>query len=182
MLFMEPEMELLAYPIGRFSKPEAYDATALLKWISVLEASPKWYDYSIENLDEAQLNTPYRPGGWNIIQVVHHVADSHMNGYIRFKLALTEQSPEIKPYQEALWADLPDVKEVPLNVSITLIHALHRRWVALLRSFKPEDWERTYFHPEAGRSIPLWESLASYAWHCKHHFEHIVRLRERMGW
>lgn len=179
-----PDMfiEELAYPIGRFQIPESYDEASLNQWISKIEASPQWYDYSIENLDEAQLHTPYRPGGWTIIQIVHHVADSHMNGYTRFKLALTEQSPEIKPYNEALWAELPDVREVPLNVSITLIHALHRRWAPLLRSFKPEDWERTYFHPEAGRTIPLWESLASYAWHCKHHFEHIIRLRERMGW
>jgi hypothetical protein len=178
----ESDIEMLAYPIGRFEIPAGYDEASLNQWISKIEASPKWYDYSIENLDEEQLNTPYRPGGWTIIQVIHHVADSHMNGYTRFKLALTEQSPEIKPYDEKLWANLPDVSDVPVNVSITLIHALHRRWASLMRHMKPEDWERTYFHPESQRSIPLWEAAASYSWHSKHHFEHIFRLRERMGW
>lgn len=180
---MNPEQpEQLAYPIGRFEIPVEYGAAERNKWISVLEASPKWYDYSIENLDEAQLNTPYRPGGWTVIQVIHHLADSHMNGYTRLKLALTEDNPTIKPYDEKRWAELPDVKEVPLNISITLIHALHRRWVATLRKLEAAEWERTYYHPEAGRSIPLWEMTASYAWHCRHHFEHIMKLRERMGW
>lgn len=179
---MDTETEQLAYPIGRFEPPEAYDMADVDRWIGKLEASPRWYDYCIENLDEAQLNVPYRPGGWNIIQVVHHMADSHMNGYLRFKLALTEPDPVIKPYQENLWAELPDVREVPLNVSITLIHGIHRRWTALMRHMAAGDWERTYYHPEAGRPIPLWESLASYAWHARHHFEHIMRLREREGW
>lgn len=179
---MNPELEQLAYPIGRFEVPDGYEEASLNQWISKIEAAPNWYDYVIENMDEAQLNTPYRPGGWTVIQVIHHIADSHMNGYIRLKLALTEQSPDIKPYNEKLWADLPDVQSVPINVSTTLIHALHRRWAAVLRSLKPEDWERTYYHPEQQKSIPLWEMTASYAWHCKHHFEHIFRLKERMGW
>lgn len=178
----DQEMEALAYPIGRFEIPVEHGVTERNKWISVLEASPKWYDYSIENLDEEQLNTPYRPGGWTVIQVVHHVADSHMNGYTRLKLALTEDNPTIKPYNEKLWAGLPDVAAVPLNVSITLIHALHRRWAAVLRDLSDADWNRTYYHPEAGRTLPLWEMTASYAWHCRHHFEHIMKLRERMGW
>lgn len=178
----DEQTEQLAYPIGRFEIPATHSAAERNKWISVLEACPKWYDYSIENLDEEQLNTAYRPGGWTVIQVVHHVADSHMNGYTRLKLAITEDNPVIKPYQEKLWAGLPDVQEVPLNVSVTLIHALHRRWASTFRNLEETDWERTYFHPEAGRNIPVWEMLASYAWHCKHHFEHIMKLRERMGW
>lgn len=179
---MTEETEQLAYPIGRFQRPEVYDETLLNQWISKIEAAPKWYDYVIENLDEAQLNTPYRPGGWNAVQVIHHVADSHMHAYCRLKLALTEDHPVIKPYEEKLWADLPDVREVPVNVSVTLIHALHRRWAATLRNMKPEEWGRAYFHPEQNRSVPLWEMTAMYAWHSKHHFEHIFRLRERMGW
>ncbi|RYZ17429.1 MAG: putative metal-dependent hydrolase [Sphingobacteriales bacterium] len=179
---LSPEAESLAYPIGRFEKPDTYDEQLLNQWISKIEAAPNWYDYVIENLDEAQLNTPYREGGWTIVQVIHHVADSHMNAYIRLKMALTEQSPEIKPYDQDLWASLPDVTEVPVNVSNTIIHALHRRWVSVLRNMRPDDWERTYFHPEKQRSIPLWEMTGMYAWHCKHHFEHIFRLRERMGW
>ncbi len=180
---MTPELlEELAYPTGRFTTPETYDATALSQWISVLEACPKWYDYSIENLDEAQLDTPYRPGGWTVAQVVHHVADSHINAYTRLKLALTEDAPVIKPYEEQRWAELPDVTSVPVNVSITLLHALHRRWVAVLRGLEEKDWERTYVHPEGNRVYPLWEMTAMYAWHSRHHFEHIRKLRERTGW
>lgn len=179
---MSAETEQLAYPIGPFQKPPGYDEAMLNLWISKIEMAPEWYDYCIENLDEAQLQTPYRPGGWTIIQVIHHIADSHMHAYIRLKLALTEQNPEIKSYDEKLWAELPDVQEVPVNVSVTLIHALHRRWVFALRQLKAADWERSYYHPEKQRNIPLWEMTAMYAWHCKHHFEHIFRLRERMGW
>ena len=179
---MEASVEQLAYPIGPFLTPEGYDATSLNQWISKIEAAPGWYDHAIENLDEQQLNTPYRPGGWTVNQVIHHVADSHMNGYIRTKLALTEDTPVIKSYDEKSWALLPDVEAVPVNVSITLIHALHRRWAALLRHMEPQEWERRYFHPESRRELPLWEMAAMYAWHSKHHFEHVFRLRERMGW
>lgn len=177
-----PELEQLAYPIGRFTTPEAHGETERNKWISVLEACPRWYDYSVENLDEAQLATPYRPGGWSVVQVVHHVADSHINAYTRLKLALTEDIPLIKPYQERAWAGLPDVQSVPVNVSITLLHALHRRWVAVLRQLAAADWDRSYQHPEMDRLLSLWEMTAMYAWHSKHHFEHIMKLRERMGW
>ncbi|WP_118951776.1 YfiT family bacillithiol transferase [Taibaiella helva] len=179
---MSPELEQLAYPIGRFEAPLTYDETLLQQWITKIEATPKWYDYVIENLDEAQLETPYRPGGWTMNQVVHHMADSHINAYVRLKLALTEQSPEIKPYAEKRWAELPDVAALPVNVSITLLHVLHRRWVAVLHHLQPEDWKRTYFHPETQRSVPLWEMTAMYAWHGRHHFEQLFRLRERMGW
>lgn len=179
---MDIDIEALAYPIGRFEVPQAYDERLLQQWIGKIEAAPKWYDYVIENLDEAQLQTPYRPGGWTMHQVVHHVADSHINAYVRLKLALTEQSPEIKPYGEKLWAELPDVAELPVNVSVTLLHALHRRWAAVLHNLQPDDWERTYFHPEQQRSVPLWEMTAVYAWHGRHHFEQLFRLRERMGW
>jgi hypothetical protein len=179
---MDSHLEELAYPIGRFVAPEGYDRVTLNQWISRIEAAPHWYDYCIENLDKEQFDTPYRPGGWTINQVIHHVADSHMNAYIRFKLALTEDEPVIMPYPEKRWALLPDVEAVPANISITLIHALHRRWAALLHALTEEQWERCYVHPEHDRKIPLWEAAAMYAWHGKHHFEHIYRLRDRMGW
>jgi len=179
---MEYTLEELAYPIGRFSPPGAYDNTLLAGWTDVIASCPAWYDAIIENLDEAQLKTPYRPGGWNIIQVIHHVADSHMNAYIRLKMMLTEDTPVVKPYNEKLWSELPDIYEVPVNISLTLIHSLHRRWVAVLRNLGAEDWNREYYHPEQEQHIPLWIMTAMYAWHCRHHFEHIRGLRDRMHW
>ncbi len=179
---MEDQLEELKYPIGRYLKPEAHTPELRKEWITVLQALPSWMDACIENLDEHQLLTPYREGGWNIQQVVHHVADSHMNAYIRLKLALTEDNPTIKPYAEAAWAELVDSKVVPVNVSVTLIHALHRRIVALLQNMDTAAWERSYFHPEHQRDFPLWEVVAMYAWHSRHHTEHIRKLRERMNW
>ncbi len=178
----EESLEALRYPIGPYARPEAFDAGALPAHLSALEALPLWLDVIIENLDAHQLDTPYRPGGWTVAQVIHHLADSHMHGFARLKLALTEDNPTIRPYDEALWAETPEVAAVPVNVSITLLHALHRRWVALLQTLKPEDWYRTYYHPEHGRTFPVWESTAMYAWHCRHHMEHLRRLKERMEW
>lgn len=175
-------LEQLKYPIGRFQRPESYTAESLNDWMNILEALPQWLDICIENLDEQQLHVPYREGGWNTQQVIHHVADSHMNAYVRLKLALTEDNPQIKPYEEALWAELPDTQLVPVNISLTLIHALHRRWTVLLRQLQPEQWERTYYHPEHTRNVPVWEMTALYAWHSRHHMEHIRGLRERMNW
>ena len=179
---MDSDLEQIIYPIGRFEAPEQYQPELQEAWISAIEALPSWLDHCIENLDAAQLETPYRQGGWNTNQIIHHLADSHMNAYVRFKLALTEDSPVIKPYDEGKWALLPDVDAVPVNVSITLLHALHRRWGTLLRNFSHEDWERTYFHPEQERYVPLWEVADLYAWHGRHHMEQILSLRERMGW
>lgn len=179
---MNPELEQLAYPIGRFAAPESYTDSDLQQWISVIESCPAWYDAVIENMDEAQLRTPYRPDGWDSIQVIHHVADSHMNAYVRLKLALTEDTPTIKPYDEKAWAILPDVYEVPVNVSTTLIHALHRRWTAILRGMQAADWTKSYFHPEQKTEMPLWKMTAMYAWHCRHHFTQIRKLRTRRGW
>lgn len=179
---MTDNLEQLRYPIGRYEKPASYTAADLKEWISIIEALPSWMDSCVENLDEAQLQTPYRPDGWTVMQVVHHVADSHMNAYIRLKLGLTEDNPAIKPYAEAEWAKLADVETVPVNVSNTLLHALHRRWVAVLKKMNDTDWERTVFHPDNKRTIPLWELTALYAWHSRHHMEHIRQLRQRMGW
>ena len=179
---MDDSHEQLRYPIGRYEAPERYQPELQTEWIASIEALPKWLDYCIENLDEQQLDTPYRPGGWTINQVIHHIADSHMNAYIRLKLALTEDSPVIKPYDEKLWAELPDSELVPVNISITLLHALHRRLGTLLRNMQPSDWERTYYHPEHERYVPLWELADLYAWHGRHHTEQIKQLRQRMNW
>jgi hypothetical protein len=171
-----------SFPIGRFIPAETYTPKLLERWIGSIRSVPLLLDYCIENLDEAQLNTPYRNGGWTIIQVIHHIADSHMNAYIRFKLALTEDRPVIKTYNEKLWAELPDVTDVPLNVSVTLIHALHRRWVAALMEMKDEDWIREYYHPGDQIYVPLWQMTNLYNWHGKHHAEQIISLRKRMNW
>ena len=179
---MDDSHEQLRYPIGRYEAPERYDPELQTEWIAAIEALPKWLDLCIENLDEHQIQTAYRPGGWTVNQVIHHIADSHMNAYIRLKLALTEDSPVVKPYEEKLWAELPDVESVPVNVSITLLHALHRRWGQALRNMHPEDWERTYYHPEHEQYVPLWQMTDLYAWHGRHHMEQIRNLRQRMGW
>jgi hypothetical protein len=179
---MENNMEHLQYPVGRYQKPDTYTPELLQEWIKVLDVLPLWMDACIENLDEAQLRVPYREGGWTIQQVVHHVADSHMNAYIRLKLALTEENPTVKPYDEKAWAELADVRLVPVNVSVTMIHALHRRLVAMLQNMQPADWQRTYYHPQHKRDFPVWEMVAMYAWHSRHHTEHIMQLRRRLNW
>ena len=179
---MDNNLEQLQYPIGRYHKPATCTPELIHEWINVLKVLPSWMDACIENLDEAQLQVPYRDGGWTIQQVVHHVADSHLNAYVRLKLALTEDNPTVKPYDEKAWAELPDVQTVPVNISTTMLHTIHRRMVAQLQHMQPADWERTYFHPEHQRSFPVWELVALYAWHSRHHTEHIRQLRARKGW
>jgi uncharacterized damage-inducible protein DinB len=143
---------------------------------------PRMLEYAVLNLNDDQIQTPYREGGWTVNQVIHHVADSHMNAFIRFKLGLTEDNPTIKPYIQNEWGETADVTEVPVNLSITLLHALHHRWYELLKSITDEQWERTIYHPEQERKITLWELLLIYAWHGKHHAAHVTNLREQMGW
>jgi hypothetical protein len=183
---MTPDTELsleeLKYPIGKYQKPESLDAESRKGWISIIGALPSWLDVIIENLDAAQLDTPYRPGGWTMVQTIHHIFDSHMNGFLRVKLALTEDYPTIKPYKQDLWADTPEVFSVPVNVSITGLHALHRRWTALLEGLSEEQWRREFIHPERPDPLSIAEMTALYAWHCRHHFEHLRRLRTRMSW
>lgn len=171
----------LRYPVGKFQLVPYSDKErdSLLSDILFL---PRKIEYSIVNLDEAQLATPYREGGWTVKQVIHHVADSHMNAYIRFKLGLTEDQPTIKPYNEEKWSMLCDVENVPVNISLTLLHALHTRWYDLLKHFEPGEWERTVVHPQHNKVMTLWELLGSYAWHGRHHTAHITSLRDRMGW
>jgi hypothetical protein len=136
----------------------------------------------VAGLSAEQLDSAYRPGGWTVRQVVHHLPDSHLNGYTRFKLSLTEARPVIKPYEEARWAELPDVRAVPVEVSLDLLDALHRRWVPLLAGIRPDEWARGYHHPEYKRDFSLEEALGLYAWHGEHHVAHITTLRRRMGW
>lgn len=178
---MESE-ELLRYPIGRYVIPEAYTREQLDDWMDLLSVLPSWLDAVIENLDEYQLSTPYREGGWTVSQLIHHIADSHTNALIRLKLTLTEDTPQIQPYNQDAWVGLPDVTTEPVNVSITLLHALHRRMLALLRGLDREQLERSCFHPEHQRLIPVWELIAMYAWHSRHHTEHIKQLRLRKNW
>lgn len=174
-------MEDLKYPIGKYIE-QPFSQQQLEEWLLDIEILPKALEYSITNFDAAQLEIPYRPGGWNSRQVVHHVADSHMNAFIRFKLGLTEEKPDIKPYDEAKWALLSDAAHVPVNISITLLYALHVRWVEILKSIKAGEWLRTVYHPEYKKEMTLWYLLGMYAWHGKHHTAHINKLREREGW
>lgn len=174
-------MEDLRYPIGKY-EPKPFSDSLKEEWLADIRFLPQAIEHAISNLDEEQIHTPYRDGGWTVHQLVHHVADSHMNAYCRFKLGLTEDSPTIKPYDENLWVGTADVVNLPINVSITLLHALHSRWYELLKSLTGQDFQRTVFHPEQQKKLTLWELLGSYAWHSRHHTAHITALRERKGW
>lgn len=173
-------MEDLRYPIGKFVE-QPFSVNLKKEWLLDISALPIQLEYAVTNLDHQQLETQYRDGGWNVRQVVHHVADSHMNAFIRFKLGLTDENPSIKPYEEQLWAELPDAR-MPVNISITLLHALHSRWYEILDSLSEEQFNRTVFHPEHRKEMTLWYLLGQYAWHGKHHTAHITSLRERMSW
>lgn len=171
----------LRYPIGKFHFDGPLTEGQTRKALDDVAIAPANLRSVVKGLSEAQLDTPYRPGGWTVRQVVHHVPDSHMNAYVRFKLALTEDDPTIKPYAEDRWAELADTNATPVEVSLTLLDSLHDRWVRLLRSLTPEEWKRTFRHPDLG-SMPLEKSLALYAWHGRHHVAHITALRVREGW
>jgi hypothetical protein len=171
----------LRYPTGRFVPTALATTASRASAIDVIAATPAQLRNTVEGLDEDQLDTPYRPDGWTVRQVVHHVPDSHLNAYVRIKLALTEDAPTIRPYDEAAWAGLADTSSVPIDVSLSLLEALHLRWVALLRAMTPADFERGYEHPETGRHT-LDHLLALYAWHGPHHVAHITGLRARCGW
>lgn len=168
------------YPIGLFHLDHTPTEADRAGWIEVLEAAPTRLRAAVSGLDDTQLDTPYREGGWTVRQVVHHLPDSHLNSYVRFKWALTEDAPVIKPYFEDRWAELPDMS-APLEVSLALFSALHERWTILLRAMTEADFARTFVHPENGVQA-LSESLALYAWHSEHHLAHITGLRERRGW
>jgi hypothetical protein len=171
----------LSYPIGEFAFPAAVSAEDRALHIRQLAEAPARFRQAVSGLTDAQLDTAYRPGGWTVRQVIHHMFDSHANGYIRFRVALTEIDPLIKPYDEAKWAELPDAKTGPVEVSLALVDGMHRRWVALLETMSEADFARAYMHPERGR-LRLDVALAMYAWHSLHHEAHITGLRQRMGW
>lgn len=176
------DLESLKYPIGKY-EPKEYSEEQKEEWMADVRFLPQAIEHAIQGLDEHQLQTPYRDGGWTVHQLVHHVADSHMNAYIRFKLGYTEENPTIKPYEEALWAETADVKNLPINVSLTILHAVHQRWDVFLKSLTEEDLkQKSVFHPEHKKQITLWNLLGMYAWHSRHHTAHITNLRERMGW
>jgi len=171
----------LRFPIGRYQAPATITSEQRGEWIQTLALAPAKLRASVDKLSQEQLDTPYRPDGWTVRQVVHHLPDSHMNAYVRFRLALTEVEPTIKPYDEKLWAELPDAKASAISASLELLDGLHGRWVALLGALTPQQFQRTLRHPEIGLITLEW-TLGLYAWHCNHHLAHIDRLCERMGW
>jgi uncharacterized damage-inducible protein DinB len=173
--------EDLAYPIGRFSRPATVSADERRRAIDAIAALPRELRTAVQGLSDAQLDTPYRPGGWTVRQVVHHVPDSHLNAYIRFKWALTEETPTIKPYDEKQWAELTDARTAPVEVSLALLDAVHRRWLLLIESLSDEDFRRTLHHPVSG-AMKIDTLLQLYAWHGRHHVAHITSLRQREQW
>ena len=183
---MEKEQPDLRYPIGKEADDSFYESEYSEKTKIILlndiRMLPVMLERAVENLDKQQLETPYRPDGWTVHKLVHHVADSHINAFVRFKLGLTEDCPTIKPYDEAAWAELPDAKNLPINISFTLLHALHARWYRLMADMTEEQWQRSIYHPERKISLTLWKLLKSYSWHSRHHTAHITKLRERMKW
>lgn len=169
------------YPIGKYEALPFSEATKKA-WIHELKVAPTNLELTVQHLDKVQLDTPYREGGWTVQQVIHHLADSHMNAYFRIKLAITEDKPTIKPYDENAWAELPDNDMVPINVSITLLHALHIRLVATLKELTEEQFQRLVFHPAKNSDMSIWTLMGIYAWHGNHHVAHINNLRERNNW
>jgi hypothetical protein len=171
----------LRYPIGEFEWRGENSEQQRQRYLGEIEQAPAHLRAAVTGLSNEQLDTPYRPGGWTVRQVVHHVPDSHMNSYVRFRLALTEEEPTIRPYQENRWAELTDARTAPIEMSLGLLESLHARWILLLRGLGPQDLARRFRHPELG-TVSLDRNLALYAWHGRHHVAHVVSLRERMGW
>lgn len=175
-------MEKLKYPIGHYVKPEVFTMAILNDYITMIGDFPQKIKQEVDQLTDQELDTPYRSEGWTIRQVVNHCADSHVSALIRFKLALTEDTPVIKPYMEALWAELPDSKNMPIQPALTTLEGTHKRWVMILKSLSEKEWHRSFIHPEKEKEISLNESAGMYAWHCEHHLAHITGLKKRMGW
>ena len=171
----------LRYPIGKLERPAIVTPEMRRQYVAEIAAAPGLLREAVKGLSDEQLDTPYRPEGWTVRQVVHHMVDSHVNSYIRFRLALTEDEPTIKPYNEKAWAELADAKSMPVEVSLCFLECMHQRWVALLGSLSDADFARTFRHPEMG-VMRLDITAAIYAWHGRHHAAHITGLRERMGW
>jgi len=167
------DLDKLRYPVGRLPRhPDPLDPKTREEFLGILEQTPATIRALVERLGDAELDTPYRPGGWTVRQVVHHVPDSHLNAYVRMKLAVTEDAPQVKTYEEGRWAELPEAKTGPIAMSLALLDGLHRRWVAFLRALPPADFRKTFKHPEWG-VVTIDDSLGMYAWHCRHHTAHI---------
>ena len=176
-----PALEQLKYPVGKFSTPAHYSDELIQKWIHIIKGFTAALEKEIKNLSSEQLNWIYRPEGWTIKQVVHHCADSHINSLIRFKWALTEEHPTIKPYYEHLWAELPDALENDVQHTMMLLKGLHYRWGVLLDSLDEHQLERTFLHPDGNKIYTLKETIASYAWHCEHHLAHVKQAIQYKG-
>jgi hypothetical protein len=179
---LEQDLEILRFPIGRFKKPDIISKELIELWIGDIESFPARLKQEVVDLNEEQLNTPYREMGWTTRQVVHHCADSHMNSLTRFKLALTEEKPTIKPYWEERWAELADSKTMPIAPSLQMLEGIHARWTVLLNSFAEQDYSKSFVHPEHGKEFRLDEIIGVYAWHCNHHLAHITELKKRKNW
>ena len=179
---MNTTIETLRYPIGHFECPSKITKEQLTAWIAVLEELPSGLANLVKPLSETQLETPYRPEGWTVRQLVHHISDSHHNSYIRFKWALTEKKPVIKAYEEKAWAELFDSKTAPIQLSLDHLSAVHAKLVYLLKGLSAEDWKRSLVHPESKKEITLEQNIGHYAWHSNHHYAHIEELLKREGW
>lgn len=179
---MNHDIDQLRFPIGRFKRPETISTNDIQTWIKEVENLPSELKDALNLLKPEQLDTQYRPEGWTLRQVVNHLADSHMNSYIRFKLAASEDSPIIKPYAEEKWAEFEDGKNAPVEISLMLLQSLHSRWVLFLRSLTEDDFEKGFIHPEHGNKVLLKEALGIYAWHGKHHLNHILVTKKNKGW
>jgi hypothetical protein len=175
-------LETLRYPVGRFVLPPAVSRDEINIMLKVIDELPSVLRNAVGNMSKDQLNTPYRERGWTVRQVVHHLFDSHSNAYTRMKLAVTEDHPTIRPYKEALWAELEDGRNAPVELGLDLLELLHKRWMIFLYSLSEKDMERTFFHPEAKRIQSIAQTIAQYAWHSRHHLAHITELKSRMGW
>ena len=178
----EHDLFHLRYPIGKFLAPDHVSKPIRMAWIEDIALLPAQLREHTIHLSEEQLQTPYRIGGWNVRQVVNHVADSHMNAYTRIKLALTENSPIIKTYEENIWAELPDGKYGPIALSLNLLDALHARWIILLRELDDEDLQKNFFHPVSQNYVTVEKAIGTYSWHGRHHLAHITELKKRKGW
>lgn len=173
----------LRYPIGQPTLPTGpLEPGARIAHIAHIALLPDQVRAAVTGLSAAQLDTPYRPGGWTVRQVIHHLPDSHLNSYTRFKLALTEDNPTVRPYEEHAWAELPDIAATPPAVSLAMLESLHIRWTILLRNLSSDQWQRTFYHPGTQRDFTLDEALVMYSWHGRHHLAHITELRKRQGW
>jgi hypothetical protein len=169
---MDP-LESLRYPVGRMVRiGRPLDAPERAAHVAILESAPARFQALAQGVGDRELDQPYRPGGWTLRQVFHHVPDSHLNAYVRMRLAMTEESPQVKTYDEGRWAELVDARTAPIDMSLMLLDGLHRRWVAFLRSLSPAEWQRAYLHPDWG-TVTIEDALAMYSWHCRHHAGHI---------